>query len=106
MRLLLDECIPRKLKESLKEHDCRTVPEEGLAGKKNGELLALADASGFQVFLTIDRGIEYQQNLQAGNVSVVLVRAKSNRLADLLPCVPAILKVIAELKPGEFARVG
>ena len=85
MRLLLDECIPRKLKNSLQSHECRSVSEEGWAGKKNGELLSLAEDSGFQVFPTIDRGIEYQQNLRPRRIAVLLIRTKSNRLADLLP---------------------
>jgi hypothetical protein len=63
MRLLLDECLPRKLKNHLPEHECSTVPEQGWAGKKNGELLLLAEKSGFEIFLTLDRGVEYEQNL-------------------------------------------
>jgi hypothetical protein len=54
MRVLLDECVPRKFRNFLPDYDCHTVPEEGLAGKKNGELLSLAEKSGFQVFLTRD----------------------------------------------------
>jgi hypothetical protein len=61
-RILLDECIPRRLKKHLAEHDCFTVSELGLAGKKNGELLSLAEADGFQVFVTLDRGLAYEQN--------------------------------------------
>ena len=60
MRLLLDECVPRKFMNELAGHDCRAVPDEGLAGKKNGELLSLAEETGFQVFLTLDRGLEYE----------------------------------------------
>jgi hypothetical protein len=52
MRVLLDECVPRKFKYSLLDHDCHTVPEAGLAGKKNGILLGLAEAAGFEIFLT------------------------------------------------------
>lgn len=52
MRLLLDECVPRKFKNHLVGHECQTVPEAGMAGKKNGELLILAEAAGFEVFLT------------------------------------------------------
>jgi predicted nuclease of predicted toxin-antitoxin system len=106
MKLLLDECIPRKLKNSLADHECRTVPEEGLAGKKNGELLALAERLGFQVFLTLDRGIEYQQNLQTRGLAIMLVRVKSNRLSDLLLCVPEILKVLELLQPGQLIKIG
>jgi hypothetical protein len=106
MRLLLDECIPRKLKNSLQSHECRSVSEEGWAGKKNGELLSLAEDSGFQVFLTIDRGIEYQQNLRPRRIAVLLIRTKSNRLADLLPLVPEILKALPSLQPGQLAKAG
>ena len=72
MKVLLDECVPRKFKDSLSGHDCSTVPEEGFAGKKNGELLTLAESAGFQVFLTLDRGIEYQQNLHPRTIAVVI----------------------------------
>jgi predicted nuclease of predicted toxin-antitoxin system len=92
MKLLLDECVPRKLKNNLIGHECQTVPEAGLAGKKNGELLSLAQAAGFEVFVTIDRGIEYEQNLVRRDIAVIMVRAKSSRLADLLPLVPEVLK--------------
>jgi len=106
MRLLLDECIPRKLKNALHSHECRSVSEEAWAGTKNGELLALAESAGFQIFLTIDRGIEYQQNLKPRNIAVVLIRSKSNPLADLLPIVPEIVSVIESLQPGQLVKVG
>lgn len=61
MKVLLDECLPRKLKNHIAGDECRTVPEVGLAGKKNGELLTLAEAAWFEVFLTMDRGIEFEQ---------------------------------------------
>jgi hypothetical protein len=106
MKVLLDECIPRSFKNSVSNHDCRTVPEEGLAGKKNGELLALAQSLGFDAFVTLDRGIEYQQNLQARSIAIILIRAKSNRLADLLPHAQNVLKAISSLKPGQLLKVG
>ncbi len=59
MKVLLDECIPRKLKSAFAEHDCMTVPEAGLAGKKNGVLLSLAEGAGFDVFLALDKGIQF-----------------------------------------------
>jgi hypothetical protein len=106
MKVLLDECVPRKLRDLLPGHDCSTVPEEGLAGKKNGELLLLAEKSGFEVFLTLDRGLEYQQNLQGRIIAVVLIHAKSNRLADLLPQRPEILRVLGSIQPGELVKAG
>jgi hypothetical protein len=106
MRVLLDECVPRKLKVSLTGHECSTVPEEGFAGKRNGELLSLAEKAGFDVFLSVDRGIEFQQNPQPRRLAVSLVRVPSSRLADLLPHVPEILKRLESLRRGEFVRVG
>jgi len=68
VRVLLDECVPRKFKEHFPGHECVTVPELGLAGKKNGELLSLAEEAGFQVFITLDQGIEYEQNLMGRRI--------------------------------------
>lgn len=106
MKLLLDECIPKKFKISLLGHDCRTVPEEGMAGKKNGELLSLAEQSGFEVFLTLDRGLEFQQNLQGRVIAIVLIRATSSRLVDLLPRSTEILRVLDSIQSGELVKVG
>jgi len=106
MKLLLDECLPRKLKDGLLGHDCHTVPEEGWAGKKNGELLSLAETRGFQIFLTLDRGLVYQQNLRGRAIAIVLLRAQSSRLADLLPKITEISKVLSSAQPGQFIKVG
>jgi uncharacterized protein DUF5615 len=106
MRALLDECVPRKLKSHLQGHECTSVPEAGFAGKKNGELLKLAVEAGFEVFVTVDQGIEYEQNLTSRKLAVVIIRAKSNRFADLVMQVPTILSVLKSIRPGELARVG
>lgn len=106
MRILIDECLPRKFKTYLQSYKCETVPEAGFAGKKNGELLRLAERDGFDVFLTMDRGIEYEQNIASSKLGIVLLRARSNRLADLLPDVASIVRILPELKPGELVRVG
>ena len=105
MKLLLDECVPRKFKNHLLGHECQTVPEAGMAGKKNGELLSLAEEAHFEVFLTIDRGIEYQHHLSKRRVAV-LVHARSSRLADLLPRVAEILTVLRSIRAGELVQVG
>jgi hypothetical protein len=106
MKVLQDECVPRKLKDHIAGHECRTVSEMGWAGKKNGELLALADSAGFQVFLTVDRGIEYQQSFdRPQRIAVVVIRAKSNRLADLIVYVPDLLQALKSIEPGQFMRI-
>lgn len=87
-------------------HDCRTVPEAGLAGKRNGELISLAEELGYEIFLTMDKGVEYEQNLQHRKLAIIILRAKSNRLADLLPVLPDCLAQIESIKPGQLVSVG
>lgn len=106
MKLLLDECIPRAFKLHLTGQNCQTVAEMGWAGKKNGELLTLAESGGFGVFLTIDRGIEYQQNLSARGIAIILMRSKSSRLQDLLPHKAEILEALASIRTGQLIQVG
>lgn len=106
MKVLLDECIPRKLKNSLVDHECQTVPEAGLAGQKNGRLLQLAENAGLEVFLTMDKGVQYQQNLTGRRLTILFIRSKSNRLADLLPHVVECLSIISVIEPGEVIRLG
>src|SRR6266403_3427298 len=105
MRILIDECMDERFRNALPGHDCQTARYAGLAGLKNGELLTAAEAAGFEVFLTVDQGIEYQQNLIARNLTIILLRAKSNRLKDLLPLVPLCLARIKAIEPGTIIRI-
>jgi predicted nuclease of predicted toxin-antitoxin system len=106
MKILLDECLPRKLKGSSASHECQTVPDALLAGTKNGELLAIAEQQGFEVFLTRDKGIEYEQNLARHRIAIIILRAKSNRLVDLISLVDACLRQMRSIGAGQIARVG
>ena len=105
MRILLDECLPKRLKRDLVGHDARTVPEMGWASKRNGELLALAETA-FDVFLTVDRNLSFQQDLGRLNVAVVVLVARSNRHSDLQPLIPELLGVLVGVAPGQLLRVG
>ena len=105
MRILIDECIDERFRNSLPGHDCQTVRYAGLAGLTNGELLAAAETAKFDVFLTVDQGIEYQQNLTGRSIAIIIVRTKSNRLKDLLPYVPVCLAHIESIQPGQIVRI-
>ncbi len=105
MRVLIDENLPRKLASYLQGHDCRTVTECGWAGRKNGELLSLAEPL-FDVLLTLDKSVPYQQDVSSGRIAVLIVRARSNRIQDLLPSVPECLAALERIRPGEVIRVG
>jgi len=105
MKVLLDECVPRKLRQELPEHEVLTVMEQGWSGIKNGKLLALA-APEFDVFLTIDQNLKYQQNLKGVNIGIILLLARNNRLKTLLPLMPDVREALGKLKAGEFIHVG
>ncbi len=96
MKLLLDESAPKRLASSFPERFyVRTVQQMGWAGSKNGELLVLAAASGFDALVTVDRGFEHEQNADDLPVPVVIVIAARNRLQELRPLVPGIVSVLS-----------
>jgi len=105
MRLLLDECVPKRLKQELRGHEARTVQDQGWAGIKNGALPRLANGQ-FDALLTVDQGIECQQNLSGLGISVVVMMAPSNDIDDLRPLLPGVGQALATLRPGEIMRVG
>ena len=87
-------------------HDVTTTQTMGWAGVKNGELVRRAAAEGFDVLITIDKNIEFQQNLASLPLSVVLVRARSNRVDDLEPLAPAVLAALDRILPQTLVHVG
>lgn len=105
MRILLDESLPRRLRSELPGHHVRTVSELGWSGLTNGELLRRA-TDQFDVFLTADQNLQFQQNLGALPISVVILTAESNRLEELRPLVPELLECLAALEPRTFTRIG
>jgi hypothetical protein len=105
VRVLLDEQLPRQLARELLGHVVRTVQQQGWAGLGNGELLRRAAAAGFEVFVTGDRNLEFQQNLAQSLLAVIVLAAPSNALEDLLPLVSSIDEAIAETRPGEVRRI-
>ena len=104
MRILLDECLPRELAAELVDHEVSTVQQAGWAGLKNGQLLKKASGR-FEVLLTIDQHIERLPNIPA-DLAVITVRARSNRIQDLRPLLPALLQAVKEAKPGKSTAVG
>ena len=105
MRILIDECIDERFRNSLPGHHCQTARYAGFAGLKNGDLVAAAETSNFNVFLTVDQGIEYQQNLSGRKIAIIILRARSTRLKDLLSLAPACLARIESIQPGQVVRI-
>ena len=99
MKILIDESLPVRLAQELHGHKVVTVEQAGWAGKKNGELLKLAE-SKFDVFITIGQNLHYQVNLLRAQIPIIVLSARTNRLDDLKPLVPKILIVLNDPKKG------
>lgn len=104
MRALLDECVDWRLSRDIVGHEVKTTRQMGWSSIKNGELLALA-ATDFDAFVTVDRNLSFQQDVSARNIAVVVLRATSNRLADLRPLVPKLLACLATASRGTVTVV-
>jgi len=101
MRILLDECLPKDFARELGNHAVSTVPQAGWSSVKNGELLRLIAESGkFDAFVTVDKNLPHQQKLDGLPFAIIVIRAKSNRLADLKPLAPDLLQRMEEFQPG------
>ena len=105
MKVFIDECIDWRLSRDIAGHEVKTARQMGWSTIKNGELLALA-AREFDVFLTVDRNLSFQQNLPAFAIAVIVIRAPSNRLADLKLLVPELLACISSARKGAVEYVG
>ena len=105
MKVIVDECVDWRLVSQIVGHEVKTARQMGWSTIKNGELLTLA-AKDFDVFVTVDRNLSFQQNLPAFEIAVIVLRAPSNRLVDLHPLVPELLASIPSAKRGAVTYVG
>ena len=105
MKILLDENLPHELRKHLAGDDVFTVAYMGWSGTVNGALLQQAADAGFDVMITMDNGVAYQQNIQTLPVAVMILSAPSNDIDDLLPLVPKILVRLGTLSPRTIVRV-
>jgi predicted nuclease of predicted toxin-antitoxin system len=105
MRILLDENLPRKLKQAFPGHLVTTVGEMGWSGKRNGDLLNLAEEV-FEVLVTVDKGIQYQQNFTDRQLILVTLTVVYNKIPYLLPLIPKVLKELQVVIPGQVINVG
>jgi predicted nuclease of predicted toxin-antitoxin system len=107
MKLLRDECVPRKIKFLFAAEGifCETVLDAGWSGKENGELLSLAEQL-YEVLVTIDRNIRHQQNLAGRKISILIIRTVSNDYEDIRHHIPAAIEALKSVRPGQFVEVG
>ncbi len=105
MRILFDENLPQKLRQHLPDHEVFTVGYMGWKGIFNGRLLGLAEQD-FDAFITVDRALQFQPNISARRIAVVLLIAPNNQLRTLVPMMPAVRVVLQDIKPGQLIHVG
>ena len=104
MRVLLDECLNWRLGRALTAHYCTSVQKMGWSGLKNGRLLELAQDQ-FDVFLTSDLNLSFQQNVGQFSIAVVVLKAPGTQLHQMLPLMPKVLDLLSSLKPGDLVKL-
>ncbi len=105
MKILLDECLPLDFRHSFPGHEAHTVQWAGFKGKKNGDMLRAAAAASYDVLLTVDQGITWQQSSAYGMLSIIVIRSRTNQIEDLLPLAPAILGALESIQPGQCIAI-
>lgn len=105
MRILIDECLNWRLGRALTGHYAISVQKMGWSGITNGRLLTLAEENGFDVFLTGDRNLAFQQELKQFRIAVVVLEAEGVQLHQTLPLMPKVLASLPSLKPGTVTKV-
>src|SRR5271163_4489082 len=104
MRVLLDECVNPRVRAAFPLHDVKTVQEMGWGGITNGKLLALAQGI-FDVFVTLDKNLEYQQNLRLLRFGIVVVDVPDNKIDSYRPIFPELSQAAERVTPGKLIRL-
>jgi len=104
MRVLLDECVTRDLKSGFAGHEVFTIEDAGLKGLTNGKLLTAASGK-YEVFVTVDQNLQYQQNLSKFLIGIVVLKARRNTYPVLQPLMPKVLTILETIKPGDVVIV-
>jgi len=101
MKILLDECVPKKLKLYLEDFEVRSVSEMGWSGVKNGKLISLCVIHDFDILLTIDKNIIHQQNLKKHPTTIVVFNSSTSKLEELILFIPSFLKQVHDFEKNK-----
>jgi len=105
LRVLIDESLPQRIAEELPGHEVSTVRQQQWTGLRNGVLLRSAAAAGFQVFVTADRKLQYQQNIPAIGIAVVVLTGVHNKVENLRPLLPKVLDALSSIQRGTVVEI-
>ena len=104
MKLLLDECTPRRIRREFVGHDVHTVEDAGFKGLENGDLLKAASGV-YEVLITVDRNIPYQQRITNLPIAILILVAKRNKYEHLKPLIPRALQALETIRPGQMVEI-
>lgn len=104
-RLLLDECVDRRLRRSLVGHQTATVQEMGWSARSDRDVLTLAADEGFESVITVDRNLPFQQHVDELPLCVIVIHGRSSRLVDLMELLPKLLAALDHLRPGTVVTI-
>jgi hypothetical protein len=104
VKLLLDECVTRFVKRDLPGHEVQTIEEAGFKGQENGDLLRAATGT-YEVLITVDQNLPYQQNVTGLDIAILVLAAKRNSYARLKVLLPRAMNALKTIKPGEVIRI-
>ncbi len=105
MKIIIDECLPKRLTKIFSDHDAWTVPQVGLAGYKDTELLEALDEKEIDIFITIDGNIEYQQLFSHRNFGTIIIRSVSNRFSDLEHFKDELIDALPKIKASQVVHI-
>jgi hypothetical protein len=105
VKILFDHCVTRPLRKEFPSHEVKTTREMRWEGLKNGALLAKAEEAGFDLLMTVDQNLQYQQNLQGRSIAVVVLIASGITVDDLRPLVPTVEKLFLTMQPGQVYEI-
>ena len=101
MKVLLDECVPKRLKSYLTDLEVYTVPQMRWSGVKNGNLISLCVQNHFDVLLTIDKNMMYQQNMENSPITIVVLNSMTSKLEELIQFLPSFLNQIYQFEKNK-----
>jgi hypothetical protein len=105
MKVLLDECVPERFRRCIPGHDVHSAKYAGFSGRKNGELLRLAAEAGYDVLLTVDQGIPFQQRMSCRSVALIVISAPSNDIGTLEVMADAVIGALATITAGHIVKL-
>ena len=101
MKILLDECVTKRLKKHLETFEVYTVRELNLGGTKNGKLMSFCVENNFDILLTIDKNLMFQQNLENYSLTIVVLNSLTSKIEDIVTFLPSFKSQVEKFQKNK-----